>query len=184
MSEFGSTEASEAPIQPSVFTCNSSWHAESELACGRCGAIICPDCLVHTPGGTRCKPCANLRRPPMYEVGMSHYALATGVSLALGIAMGIVGALFLPPGSRFGFFGFLIGFFVGSGIGSVYAGAITRVTRGKRGLGMQLVAVLGIVVLLLVRQAPDLVEFGTLRFDLVGPIVGAVAASVAWQRLR
>ena len=180
----GVSEADEAVIQPSVFTCNSSWHAESALACGRCEATICPDCLVHTPGGTRCKPCAKLKRPPMYELSARHYALAIGTSLILAIPMGVVGALFAPPG-RLGFFGILIGFFVGSGIGSLYATTLTRVTRGKRGTGMQVTAVGGIVVLVLIRQfLGGGFDLQLLSFDLVGPVTGFVAASVAWQRLR
>ncbi len=176
--------AGEAVIQPSVFTCKSSWHPDSALECGRCTATICPDCLVHTPGGTRCKPCANLKRPPMYDLSAGHYALAVVMALILAIPMGVVGALFIPPG-RLGFFGILIGFFIGSGIGSVFATAITRVTRGKRGTGMQLVAIGGIVVLLLVRQfLGGGLDLRLLSFDLVGPVAGFAAASVAWQRLR
>ena len=177
--------ASEDPatIQPSVFTCKSDWHAESALECGRCTAIICPGCMVHTPGGTRCKPCANFRRPPMYDLQASHYLKAAGVSLALALPMGFVGAIFLPPGG-IGFFGILIGFFIGSGIGSIFAQSITRVTRGKRGIGMQSVAVGGVLVLLFTRFALDGFPFELLRFDLIGPIAGFMAASVAWQRLR
>ena len=176
--------ASDPPaIQPSVFTCNSSWHAESELACGRCGAIICPDCLVYAPGGTRCKPCANLRRPPMYELETSHYLRAAGASLALAIPLGVIGALFIPPGG-IGFFGILIGFFVGSGVGSLFARAITRATAGKRGIAMQAAAVSGIVGMLLIRFALAGLPFELLRYDLIGPIAGFVAASVAWQQLR
>ena len=184
VTQVGGTEAGEAVIQPSVFTCNSSWHADSALTCGRCEGTICPDCLVHTPGGTRCKPCAKLKRPPMYELSTRHYALAAGTSLMLGMPMGVVGALFLPPGGA-GFFGILIGFFIGTGVGSVYATTLTRVTGGKRGVGMQLMAVGGIVVLLLVRQVLGAgLNLQLLSFDLVGPVTGFVAASVAWQRLR
>lgn len=175
--------AEPAAIQPSVFTCNSSWHPESELACGRCGAIICPDCLVYAPGGTRCKPCANLRRPPMYELGTSHYLRAAGASLALAVPLGAIGAFLIPTGG-IGFFGILIGFFVGSGIGSLFVRAITAATGGKRGVAMQAAAVSGIVALLLVRFALSGAHFELLRFDLVGPIAGFVAASVAWQQLR
>lgn len=184
MNESDTSGAGEAVIQPSVFKCNSSWHADSALECGRCSATICPDCLVQTPGGTRCKPCANLKRPPMYELSAGHYALAVGMVLILAMPLGVVGALFIPPG-RLGFFGILIGFFIGSGIGSLFAKAITRVTRGKRGTGMQLIAVAGIVVLLLVRQFLGAgLDLRVLSFDLVAPVTGFVAASVAWQRLR
>jgi hypothetical protein len=183
MNEPELTTSGDAVIQPSVFTCNSSWHPESALACGRCGAIICPDCLVHTPGGTRCKPCANLKRPPMYVLGTAHYLRAAGITLVLALVLGVVGAIFLPTGG-FGFFGILIGFFLGSGIGSLFARAITWATGAKRGIPMQLAAVSGIVGLLLIRFALSGAEFDALRFDLIGPIAGFVAASVAWQQLR
>jgi hypothetical protein len=172
-----------AEIQPSVFTCNSSWHPESELACGRCGAIICPDCLVHTPGGTRCKPCANLRRPPMYVLGPQHYLRAAGAALALAIPMGVVGAIFLPPG-RIGFFGIFLGFIIGSGIGSLFARAITRATGAKRGIAVQAIAVGGIALILVTRFVLSGAPPDALGYDLVGPIAGFIAASVAWQQLR
>jgi len=172
-----------AAIQPSVFTCDSPWHPESELACGRCGATICPGCLVHTPGGTRCKPCANLRRPPMYELGASHYLRAAAASTALAVPLGVVGAFLIPLGG-IGFFGILIGFFVGTGIGSLFVRVITAATGGKRGIAMQAIAISGVIGMLLTRFALDGLPFEMLRFDLIGPIAGFVAASVAWQQLR
>ncbi len=172
-------------IEPSVFTCNSSWHPESELACGRCGAIICPDCLVHTPGGTRCKPCANLKRPPMYVLGASHYLRAIGVMLVLAIPIGFVAGI-IPS---FGLFGLFIGFIAGRGIGQLFAESITRATGGKRGVGMQTVAVLaggGVMLLALALTRivilDEPIEF--LRFSLMGPVAAAVAATFAWQQLR
>jgi hypothetical protein len=120
----------------------------------------------------------------MYELSARHYTFAVGMSLVLAIPSGIAGALLVPPG-RLGFFGILIGFFVGSGIGSLYAKALIWVTRGKRGTGIQVIAVGGIFVLLLIRQfMGNGFDLQLLSFDLVGPITGFVAASVAWQRLR
>jgi hypothetical protein len=173
-----------AVIEPSVFSCNSSWHPDSALACGRCGAIICPDCLIHAPGGTRCKPCANLRRPPMYEVGVTHYLRAAGIMLVLALPIGF-GAALIPS---FGFFSLFIGFIAGRGLGSLFAQAITRASGGKRGVGIQSIAVAGAVVLVLVllltRVALLDLPFGLIRFNLMGPVAAVVAASVAWQRLR
>lgn len=185
MNERDLTANEPATIQPSVFTCNSSWHPESALACGRCGAIICPDCLVYAPGGTRCKPCANLRRPPMYEVGVSHYLRAIGAALVLAIPIGFVAGI-IPP---FGFFGLFIGFIAGRGIGSLLAQAITRATRGKRGPAIQAIAVVaggGVIFLTLaltrVVLLDEPIEF--LRFSLMGPVAAGVAATFAWQQLR
>lgn len=145
MSEREPAAEEAAVIQPSVFTCNSSWHPDSALACGRCEAIICPDCMVHAPGGIRCKPCANLRRAPMYQVGVKHYLRAGGIMLVLVLPIGF-GAALIPS---FGFFSLFIGFIAGRGLGSLFAQAITRASGGKRGVGMQSVAVAGAVVLVL-----------------------------------
>jgi len=187
MSEFGdradAEQAAAEVITPQVVNCRSDLHADSALTCGRCTTTICPACMVHTPGGIRCKPCAHLRRPVMYQLNASHYLRAGGVSLALGVGMGVVGAIFLPPGA-FGFFFIFIAVLLGTGIGSVYAQAITRVTRGKRGTPIQLIAIAGIAVLLVTRFALSGLEFSQVSVDLVGPIAGAIAASVAWQRLR
>lgn len=185
MNERDSTADETTVIEPSVFTCNSSWHPDSALACGRCGATICPDCLIHAPGGTRCKPCANLRRPPMYEVSVSHYLRAIGAALVVAIPIGFVAGI-IPP---FGFFGLFIGFIAGRGIGSLLAQAITRATGGKRGLAIQLIAVVaggGVIfaTLALTRIVvlDEPIEF--LRFSLMGPVAAGVAATIAWQQLR
>lgn len=170
-------------IEPSVFTCKSSWHAESALTCGRCNAIICPDCLVHAPGGTRCKPCANLRRPPMYEVGLQHYLRSSAITMALAIPLGVIGALILPFGGM-GFFGILIGILTGSVMGSLLASAISWATNGKRGPMMQTLAIVGVGIILLPRFLLTGLPFELLHIDLIGWTIGTLAACVAYQKLQ
>lgn len=170
-------------VEQSIFTCKSSWHAESALTCGRCNAVICPGCLVHAPGGTRCKPCANLRRPPMYEIGFQHYLRSSAIAIALAIPLGAMGAVVLPFGSM-GFFGILIGFFAGSIIGSLLASAIIWGTKGKRGPMMQTVAIVGVGIILSTRFVLTGLPFELLYIDLIGWITGTMAACVAYQKLR
>ncbi len=120
----------------------------------------------------------------MYQVGWSHYALAAGTVGILSLLLGVVGAVLVPPG-RLGLFGLLIGLFAGSGIGSLFGAAILRVTGGKRGPGMQLIAAVGVVVLLAVRLTlGGEISLELVMRDLVGPLAGIIAVSVAWQRLR
>jgi len=175
------TSAQPGP-EETVF-CARHADVETALTCGRCGTPICPRCMVHTPGGIRCPDCAQLRRPPMYELSAGDYLKAGGAALFVGLLLGLVGAVILPAGARFGFFGLLIAFFVGSGAGAVVAEAMQRVTRAKRGMGMQALATAGLGLAYLER----LVLSGGLDLalqDLIGILMVAVAVGAAWSRLR
>ena len=170
-------------MQETTTYCATHPEVESELRCGRCEKLICPRCLVYTPGGVRCRDCAQLRRPVMYELGTQHYLRGTVAALVVGVGVGVVGGLLLPPTSRIAFFGLLIGLFAGSGIGSLMAEALTRATRGKRGVPVQLMAVAGVLVAGVVRLAVS-GEFALVTTDLFGIFTLGVAAVVSWGRLR
>lgn len=166
-----------------VITCERDPDVETALSCGRCGVPICPQCMVHTPGGIRCPDCAMLRRPPMYELSTSHYLRAVGASLAIAAALGVAGAVLLAPTLRVGLLGMAIALIGGSAAGSALAAGIQRVTAGKRGLGLQLIAVsaLGLAHIerLVLSGGLDL----ALR-DVGGVFALVVAAAVAWGRLK
>ena len=168
---------------PAVAYCERHPDTETELRCGRCEALICPRCLVHTPGGVRCPDCAQLRRPPMYELSAGHYLRAALVSVPLAVAFGLAGAILLRPGPAAGFFALIIALIGGSAAGSAAAAAIARVTGGKRGMAMQLFAVAtfgfaGALRLLLT----DSLDVATR--DVPGTLALIVAVIVAWGRLR
>jgi hypothetical protein len=171
-------------MQESVTTyCETHPDIESELRCGRCERLICPRCLVYTPGGVRCRDCAQLRRPVMYELGTEHYLRGTLASIVVGVAIGLVGGLLLPPNSRIAFFGLLLGVFAGMGAGSLIAEAITRATRGKRGLSVQWMAINGLLIAGVVRLVVS-GELDEITRDLFGLVTIGVAMAVAWGRLR
>lgn len=65
---------------------------ETNLRCGKCEELICPDCMVHTPVGVRCGDCAQVRRIPTYDVSGQFLARGVIAGVLLGIASG---ALFL-----------------------------------------------------------------------------------------
>jgi len=165
--------------EPVVY-CSRHPEVETALECGRCGTPICPRCMIHTPGGIRCPDCAQLRRPPMYELGPLDYAKAIGVGLLLAPALGFVGALLFPSRGFGGLF-LLLALFVGSAVGGLVAEAIHRVTNGKRGLGMQLVGAGTLVAALLVRMVLSGSGF---EVDIAGLAIVGVGAFAVWGRLR
>ncbi len=56
------------------------------VACGKCGAYICPRCMVFTPVGVRCRPCAQLRKAPQFQVDLTRFVAATVVAIAASAA--------------------------------------------------------------------------------------------------
>ena len=63
---------------------------ETNLRCGKCEELICPDCMVHTPVGVRCGDCARVRRIPTYDVSGQFLARGVVVGLLLGIVSGVL----------------------------------------------------------------------------------------------
>lgn len=166
--------------------CATHPNVETGLACGRCGTLICPRCLVQTPVGARCKPCARLRRLPMYDVTPLAVSKAVGASLALGAAMGAVWGVLFPGGIGFLL---LLAFFIGPPIGYFFADVLGRVTNRKRGPVMQGIAVGGLVFAWVVKSLVAAAVFETslaraFQGDLFGLILLALACAGAITRLR
>jgi hypothetical protein len=176
------TSTAPIPAHEEVTYCQRHPDVETALRCGRCDTLICPRCLVYTPAGTRCPDCARLRRPVMYELSVSHYLRAAAVVAGLGAVMGVVGAFLVPVGAG-GFLFLTLAIFGGSALGGAVASALTRATRGKRGPAMQAAAVATLVLADVLRLSLaggiDLVGR-----DLLGSLLVAMAAVVAWGRLR
>lgn len=160
--------------------CAAHPDVETELHCNRCDTPICPRCLVQTPVGARCRACARLHRPPMYDVGPGVLAKAVPASLLTGAAMGVAWGLLLPGGFGLGLFGLLIAIFIGSPIGYGFAAVLDRVTNRKRGPTMQGIAVAGLVLAFLVQAAVS----GAVQGNLFGLVLTAAACSGAISRLR
>jgi hypothetical protein len=132
----------------------------------------------------RCPECARLRKVPTYDVPAPYYLRAfgagLGTSIICSIVVGVVPFLFLT-------------FFAALAAGGIIAEVITRVTRYKRGMGLQIVA--GICVILghlLVIFSVNVFWFGGAAlprvvaslFNLYSWIYPVVAVGVAVTRLR
>lgn len=163
--------------------CTRHPETETGLSCGRCDTPICPRCMVHVPVGIRCPDCADLRRPPMYELGTRDVLRGVLTAAGTGLAIGLAGAWLLPVRSFAGFFTLLIAMLAGSGAGNAMAAVLTSATRGKRGLTIQFIAIGGLVIAGTVRLVIG-GELQLLQRDIVGMLALALAVAVVWNRLR
>ena len=155
----------------------------TELGCQRCGIRICPRCMVGTPVGFRCAECAAVRRLPMYELALGHYARALAVAAPLGALAGAGGALLLGPPPRAGLVLLVLAFLGGAAVGRAVAYAMDLATGGKRGKPMQVIALAALVGAGIVRLAVA-GELDLVTRDVSGLVAVAAGVMVAWERLR
>lgn len=166
--------------QPATLRCARHPGVETLLRCGRCETPICPRCMVMTPVGARCPDCAHLRRPPMYDVSGRYLWQAIGVALLLVVAGGFVFSLVAGFAGRSIFLGAILYLLVGTGVAEALSAAANR----KRGPRLQILAA---ATTILVTQWPLLASLVVAHRLVLNPIallLGAVAAAIAWTRLR
>jgi len=109
--------------------CANHPDTETNLRCSRCGKPICVRCVVQTPVGGRCRQCAGLKRPPLFQVGPLRFAKATVYGLVVAL---VGGFLWAQVGRIFGMAGstlllLLLGYSVGEGVSR---GADRRISTG------------------------------------------------------
>ena len=138
--------------------------------------------MIHAPGGIRCPDCAQLRRPPMYELGVAHYLRAGAVALLSAVAIGLASALLLPPSPVGGLLPFAIALFGGIGAATLLARGFDLVTNRKRGRALQLLAAGAIIAAALLRLVLS-GELDLITRDAGGIIFAVMGVIVAWNRL-
>ena len=151
---------------------------ETDLRCGRCERPICPECMVRTPVGLRCAECADLKRLPTYEVSAKQYIFATGVGLGTAVAAGFLWALMVKA-SPFILFTLLISAVIGYAIGEL----ISLATNRKRGISLQVIGCISVVVCFVVFYL--VVQYLFLSLFSLYTVIGlAIAMAVVIARLR
>ncbi len=160
--------------------CAAHPSVETELACGKCEKPICPKCLYHTPVGTRCRECANLKRLPQYNISAAHLARGLGAALVVGAVAGAIWGV-IP-------FGF-IGLMVGAGAGYLIGESVSIATNRKVGVQVQVIASAGVVLAFVVRGVMlislrnwEIADI--LLYDVFGLLALGLAVVVAVGRLR
>lgn len=135
MSQTPETASLEVEGEAGVYWCARHKSVKTRLRCGRCETPICPKCMVMGPTGARCRDCASYRSSHIYQVAPGQFALAFGAALifsALGtVIIGRVGLLLL---------------FFAPALGSLLSQGIVRVTKGKRGTPLTVVASAGAIL--------------------------------------
>jgi hypothetical protein len=112
---------------------------------------------------------------PTFHVSPVYFARGQAAALVSGIVCGAIWAYLLPS-----FFGFFMILFIGFGLGWAVSESISLATNRKRGLGLQISAVMGVALAFLVKE---FLSPGSLVTDL-DLIAAGIGAFFAASRLR
>lgn len=163
--------------------CKKHPRVETNLRCGKCDELICPDCMVHTPVGVRCGDCAKVRRVPTYDVSGQFLMRGVIAGVLLGVAFGALFLLvfgFLPraiPGSGiFRIFDVLWPLMF-AGMGLVTGAGISLAVNRKRGKSLKFVAAGSILTAYLIMSF-----FNVVDRSLFGLLATAAAFYLAINR--
>jgi len=74
-------------------TCLRHPEVASNLRCGRCGDLICPQCMVQSPVGARCPDCANIGQAPIFRSTNTEMTTVIASAAAVAVGVGVVYAL-------------------------------------------------------------------------------------------
>ena len=159
------------------------------VTCSGCDKPLCPDCMVFSAVGIKCKECARLPRTARVMLRPGKLALAAAAGLATAIAIGFAYYFIL---SAIGCFFLFI--FVASGIGYLVGEAVSRTSGRFHGWQTALTAAVATIIgFLLPALTVSFLHYGvhwravlfalTAR-SIINWIVMLVAAALAWNRNR
>jgi hypothetical protein len=137
--ELAAAEAAAAAVAPQpaadLLHCYIHPDRETGLRCTNCDRPICADCVRPAAVGQLCPECARIRRPVNYQVSAANLLVAAVTSLLYAVLVTFLASQLL---GMVGFFGILIGFFLGPVAGDLLVRLIDRLTHNKRGRPVQL----------------------------------------------
>jgi hypothetical protein len=159
------------------------------VSCSGCGKPLCPDCMVYSAVGIKCRDCAKMPRSSRVTLTQWRLVRAAAAGLGAGTAVGfayyyILGAI--------GFF-FLF-FFVAAGIGYLVGEAIRRASGYYQGVQTALIAVLStawafvfppvVAAFASFGVSWDVIVFSLSSRGVINWVIMAVAGYLAWSRNR
>ena len=149
---------------------------ETNLCCGKCEELICPDCMVHTPVGVRCGDCAQVRRIPTYDVSTQFMVRGIAAGASLGVAFGVlfvgIFRFLLPALPIFVSFTFLriLAIVVFLGMGYAIGVGVSLAVNRKRGKSLKFVAAGSVLTAYLIMSMFNVIDLSTLG------LIGTAAA--------
>lgn len=160
---------------------------ETNLRCGRCEDLICPQCMVTSPVGARCPKCARIGRPAVLDTSVTEMsrAIIFGVVAAILTAAILTGIFWviavLPAGLVIVDVIAVIGGLVGAGyvIGeAVRIGSGNKLDQRLKYVAMGCAFLMWVVGMFLLWGLGGPVGILANTFGIVGMVISVYTASM------
>jgi hypothetical protein len=185
------TVAEQVPVaaaEEAAYTLTCYRHPErtTSLRCYNCNRPICISCAKKTPVGYICPECQRQAEDAFFNSKPTDYVIAALVSLPISL---LAGFLLLNFGGAFGFFYYLLIFFISGAAGSFIGRITKRAIGGRRGRYLPGLVVAMMILGMLIPALPLLLAIVTgnagALFALLGPgIYLFVAGGAAYWQMR
>ena len=183
------TEAEPAvkPVEvPFELACYRHPERSTSLRCYNCNRPICISCARKTPVGYICPECQREAEDAFFNSKPTDYLIAALVSLPISL---LVGYLLVNFSGMFGFFFYLLIFFISGAVGSFIGRITKRAIGGRRGRYLPGLVVAMMVVGLAIPALPILLAILTgnvgALMALIGPgIYLFVGGGAAYWQMR
>ena len=177
-----------APTEEAAYTLTCYRHPErtTSLRCYNCNRPICISCAMKTPVGYICPDCQRQAEDAFYNSKPTDYVIAALVSLPISL---LAGYLLVNFGGAFGFFYYLLIFFISGAAGSFIGRITKRAIGGRRGRYLPGLVVAMMILGMAIAALPLLLAIVTgnagALFALLGPgIYLFVAGGAAYWQMR
>jgi len=114
---------------------------QTNLRCNRCNELICPRCMIVSPVGNRCLKCGKSTPLPIYSLTSHDLIKAIATSITLGLLAGFIFFVILLQNLPY-----LLILASMALWGYVLGQVLSLVTGKKRGLSLQIIGIVGIVM--------------------------------------
>jgi len=162
-------------MEDDVAYCYRHPDRETALSCLECERPICTDCARTAAVGLKCPECAKLPRTALARIPHGKLALAIAVGLVASLVAGIANSVL---GGHISFFGFIIAWFLGMGVGELMrraAGGFRDPLLGRWAAGCTVVG-------FLLPAVPNLAAGVNPRYLVFVALYAAIAAVSAYRR--
>jgi len=129
-----------APVTDSdtLHVCAVHPDRETELRCNKCGRFMCPECVVSTPVGYRCRECVRGIQDRFFTATRADYAVVLITAAGLAAVAAAAARLINLP--------LLFAIILGLPLGGLISEAARRVIQRRRGRSLGEVITAGIVI--------------------------------------
>ena len=167
----------------SKVTCLSCGNSAT-LTCGKCGDPLCGKCTLHTPGGIRCRACAQLRKPIQYQISKRQLAITIMTTLPTALLLGIISTVPTTLIGQIPLLNLVAYGLIAYALGLLISKLMKTMCGNKLGRSLQIIGLISGLLVISGRALIFLALTGGVILSLFEFLMAGVISLVTWRRFE